>query len=70
MFLIKSLDDLLNVNGATLEGTVSIEWHSWRQMSRECQLPDWMSQEMDLERGEGVVVYFDGNVEVTNVGDN
>ena len=39
-----------------------LEWHSWMQMSRECQLPDWMQQEMVVEMGVGVVGHYDGNV--------
>ena len=39
-----------------------LEWHSWKQISRECQLPGWMSQEMEAERGTGIVGHNDENV--------
>ena len=36
-----------------------LEWHSWKQMSRTCQLHGWM---LEAERGAGIVEHYDGNV--------
>ena len=49
MLLIKILDNILKVGGATLEGTIP-RVTQLEAISRECQIPGWMQQEMGSER--------------------
>ena len=62
MFLVKRKDDLLKVSAGPHWKALYLEWHSWKQMSRTCQIPGWMSQEMEAERGAGTVEHYDENV--------
>ena len=57
MFLIKSLDDLLKESGATLEATVPGVAQS---EADEQSVSTTRLEEMEAERGVGVVEHYDG----------
>ena len=62
MFLIKSLDELLKVSGATLEGTVPRVAQLEADVQGVSTTYRDVAGDMEAERGAGAVEHNDGNV--------